>query len=197
MITVFELKNRPFCRFFYKIPYFIKNLFLLLLLACILVPIYFVHFRKESLGVTNIYKILAGLNSQTFNYLSSHDSKLNIGDNIKSITLAAIQPLEFYSNCVALNRPCFISGMARTWKAFNSWRYSSDGYAYLDSALKGYEFQVFEDDDPIVDSESFTGYSFDKNDKTRLEYTKYLEKMSKQAVGMTLRDSSGQLNAIL
>ncbi len=90
MITVFELKNRPFCRFFYKVPYFMKNLFLLLILACILVPIYFVHFRKESLGVTNIYKVLAGLNSQTFNYLSTHDKELSITENVKSLSLVAM-----------------------------------------------------------------------------------------------------------
>ena len=128
MITVFELKNRPFCRFFYKIPYFMKNLFLLLILACILVPIYFVHFRKESLGVTNIYKVLAGLNSQTFNYLSTHDKELSITENVKSLSLVAMQPQEFYSSCVALSRPCFLSGMARQWKAYNKWRYSRDGY---------------------------------------------------------------------
>ena len=113
MITIFELKNRPFCRFCYKVPYFIKNMFLLLILAVILVPIYFIHFRKESLGVTNIYKVLAGLNSKTFNYLTTHDRELNITENIKSMSLVKIQPVEFYSSCVALNRPCFLSGMAR------------------------------------------------------------------------------------
>jgi len=30
-----------------------------------------------------------------------------------------------------------------------------------------------------------------------MSYSDYLEKMSKQAVGMTLRDSSGSLNSIL
>lgn len=131
MITVFELKNRPFCRFFYKVPYFIKNTCLLFILGCILVPIYIVHFRKESLGVTNIYKVLAGLSSQTFNYLSTHDKELNITENVKSMSLVAITPQDFYTNCVALNRPCYLTGMARQWKAFNSWRYSVDGYKYL------------------------------------------------------------------
>ena len=113
MITVFELKNRPFCRFFYKIPYFVKNLFLLLILSLILVPIYFYHFRRDSLGVTNIYKVLAGLNSQTFNYLSSHDHELGLTENVKSISVVTTTPVDFYSNCVSLNRPCFLSGMAK------------------------------------------------------------------------------------
>ena len=69
MITVYELKNRPCCRLVYKVPYFVKNMFLLLLMMTILLPIYFAHFRKESLGYTAIYKILIGLNSKTFNYL--------------------------------------------------------------------------------------------------------------------------------
>ena len=69
MITAYELKNRPCCRFFYKIPYFVKNLVLLVLLSAILLPIYFAHFRKESLGYQTIYKLLMGLNSKTFNYL--------------------------------------------------------------------------------------------------------------------------------
>ena len=49
----------------------------------------------------------------------------------------------------------------------------------------------------MVDAESFLGYSFNSEDRTRMGYSEYLEKMSKQAVGMTLRDSSGSLNAIL
>jgi len=36
MISHFELKNRPCCRLYHKIPYFIKNIILLSLLALIL-----------------------------------------------------------------------------------------------------------------------------------------------------------------
>ena len=82
MLTMYELKNRSTCRFFYKIPYFIKNLFLLFVLACIMVPIYFVHFRHES--ITNIYRLVAGLNSRTFNYLQDEaKAKLNVKKDIK------------------------------------------------------------------------------------------------------------------
>ena len=51
MITAYELKNRPTCRFLYKIPYFVKNIFLLLIMAGIMLPVYICHFRKESLDV--------------------------------------------------------------------------------------------------------------------------------------------------
>ena len=91
MITTYELKNRPCCRFFYKIPYFVKNLFLLFVLACIMIPVYVVHFRKESIGVTNIYKLLAGLNSRTFNYLiDKAENKLNVKRELKTKPLTGL-----------------------------------------------------------------------------------------------------------
>lgn len=108
-----------------------------------------------------------------------------------------ITPVDFYSNCVALNRPCFFAGMARQWKAYNLWRYSKDGYKYLENTLKGLEMFVYKDDDPVVDAESLVGYSFNAEDKTRMEYSYYLLSMTGKAVGMTLRDSSGSMNAVL
>ena len=49
-----------------------------------MVPIYIVHFRHESIGVTNIYRLIAGLNSRTFNYLEEHaPSKLNVKATLK------------------------------------------------------------------------------------------------------------------
>ena len=88
MITAYELKNRPTCRFFYKIPYFVKNIFLLVILAGIMLPVYICHFRKESLDVKSIYKLLAGLNSRTFNYLEDNAaSELNVKRDIKTQAL--------------------------------------------------------------------------------------------------------------
>ena len=46
MITHFELKNRPVCRCFYKVPYFIKNLVLLGVMGVVLLYVYLVNFRK-------------------------------------------------------------------------------------------------------------------------------------------------------
>ena len=87
--------------------------------------------------------------------------------------------------------------MARQWKAYNLWRYSKDGYKYLENALKGLEMFVYKDDDPVVDAESLVGYSFNAEDKIRMEYSYYLLSMTGKAVGMTLRDSSGTMNAVL
>ena len=69
MITLWELKNKSCYSRCYQIPYFIKNTILLIILTCIVVPIYFLHFRREQLKIETIYKFLLGLNQKTFNYL--------------------------------------------------------------------------------------------------------------------------------
>ena len=110
---MYELKNRPTCRFFYKIPYFIKNLFLLFLLACIMVPIYFVHFRHESIKIQNIYRLVAGLNSRTFNYLQDQaKAKLNVKEKIKKQELTGMDSQKFYTECVSYSRVCYLPFMA-------------------------------------------------------------------------------------
>mgnify|MGYP006950299015 CR=1 FL=1 len=72
MITAFELKNRPCCRFFYKIPYFLKNLALLAIMFTVIGLNYLVHYQKAEINVQSVYKLIAGLNSQTFNYLQTN-----------------------------------------------------------------------------------------------------------------------------
>lgn len=70
MITAFELKNRPCCRFFYKFPYFIKNMILIAILGLVLLFNYLVHYEKSELSFANVYKMLTvGLNHQCFNFL--------------------------------------------------------------------------------------------------------------------------------
>ena len=132
MITVYELKNRPTCRFFYKIPYFIKNLALLILLAAILLPIYFAHFRKESLGYTTIYKLLMGLNSKTFNYLQANsEDALNLRPELKSLSAIGLNLKTFYTQCVSYSRTCKLTEVAKAWPAFSKWRYETNAYMYL------------------------------------------------------------------
>lgn len=47
MITLFELKNKSFCRCFIRTPFYIKNLFLLLFLGLVLSVIYLVYFSRD------------------------------------------------------------------------------------------------------------------------------------------------------
>lgn len=74
MITLFELKNKSFCRCFIRTPFYIKNLVLLSILFLILGFIHVIYFSKDgsgSLRIKSISKLLKGLNSDTFNYLTT------------------------------------------------------------------------------------------------------------------------------
>ena len=73
MITSFELKNKGVCGTLYRVPYWIKNLFLLGVMMAIIVPVYLIHFRKDTVLVSNVYKILQGLNSKTMNFIAAND----------------------------------------------------------------------------------------------------------------------------
>ena len=195
MITVYELKNRPACRFFYKIPYFIKNLALLILLGAILLPIYFAHFRKESLGYTTIYKLLMGLNSKTFNYLQANsEDALNLRPELKSLQSVGTNLKTFYTQCVSYSRTCKLAGVAKSWPAFSSWSYSTDGYAHLKQQLDGAQVNVYVDEDATNDAESFSAYSFNADGVEVMEFgTEFLRKMSADAVGMTMRTQDEEI----
>ena len=81
MITLFELKNKSFCRCFIRTPGAIKNVFLLAWLTCLLTAIYVVYFGRDgssAMRIQNIVKLLKGLNSDTFNYLTSHSDSLKL-----------------------------------------------------------------------------------------------------------------------
>ena len=69
MISLWELKNADFCKWTLKIPFYVKNFFLLCILSLILSFVYLFYFRKDGMHVLNIQRILKGLNSNTFNYL--------------------------------------------------------------------------------------------------------------------------------
>lgn len=161
MITAYELKNRKFCRFFYKIPYFVKNIALLLLLFAILLPIYFAHFRRESLGYTTVYKLLMGLNSKTFNYLQSNsDNELQLKGGLRVEYLNKLDLKSFYSRFVSYSKACVIKDGAKDWPAMNKWRYQNDGYAYLGQTLRSLPTSVYVDPDATSTIDDFSGFTF-------------------------------------
>lgn len=135
MITLFELKHHAVLGRFYRIPYFIKNTMLLLVLASVLTLNYLIIYRREAVTVENVYKMLAGLNSHTFNFLSGNDESLMINTKLKSISVARAKPVDFYSSCVSLSRPCLLPSMAKTWPAYTLWPYMENGYDYLSERL--------------------------------------------------------------
>ena len=133
MITSFELKNRPCCRAFYKIPYFIKNIILLSLMACVMVPTYILNYRAGELNIKTVYRMIAGLNSDTFEYIQANERDLMITPSIKSVNAQRVTTIDFYMSCVVFSRPCLLSGMSKTWPAFDKWAYqkSTDKQYYL------------------------------------------------------------------
>ena len=84
MITVFELKNKSFCRCFIRTPFYIKNFFILCALLFFLFTVYLIYFSREGVYVTSITKILRGLNSETFNYLGDHRDSLKITEKLQT-----------------------------------------------------------------------------------------------------------------
>jgi hypothetical protein len=81
MITLFELKNKSLLRCCIRTPGYIKNVFLLCFLTFLLSIIYAVYFSKDgnsSLRIQSILKLLKGLNSDTFNYLTGHSETLKL-----------------------------------------------------------------------------------------------------------------------
>ena len=194
MITAYELKNRPCCRFFYKIPYFVKNLALLVLLSAILLPIYFAHFRKESLGYQTIYKLLMGLNSKTFNYLQANsEDALNLRPELKQLEAVGLNLKKFYTQCVSYSRTCKLKDVAKTWPALSKWRYQTDGYKYLAKKIGKHNSKVFVDEDATNDEDNFSGFSFKPDSVEYMQFTEFLSKMSSNAVGMTMRDTTTNL----
>lgn len=199
MITAYELKNRRCCRFFYKIPYFVKNLGLLLVLIAILLPIYFAHFRKESLGYNTIYRLLLGLNSKTFNYLQANsDDALNLRPELKTVPGVGLKFKYFYTNCVTYSRACKLSDVAKSWPAHHKWRYEKDGYEYLAKKLGDRTTSVYVDEEATNDEENFSSFSFKPDSVEIMKFgSEFLAKMTDNAVGMTMRDSSTGIAEVL
>jgi len=108
MITSFEMKNRGICSCICRLPYYAKNIFLLILLSAVLLLNYLVNFRKDKVEIQSLTKIIAGLNSQTFNFLESHDQTLFITNKLKKVSITRVTPVDFYSTCVAMSRICLL-----------------------------------------------------------------------------------------
>ena len=70
MLTLFQLKQSCCFRCCCKTPYWVRNIVLLLIQGVLLMFIYFLYFRADGGSIENALKILKGLNSNTFNYLS-------------------------------------------------------------------------------------------------------------------------------
>ena len=110
MLTLYELKQNSCFRCVYKSPYYIKNMFLMCILSVLLFIIYAIYFRADGGNYANVIKILKGLNSNTFNYLETNKHILGISKEVA--VMHNEDTLNFFSNCVRLNKPCIYRGLA-------------------------------------------------------------------------------------
>jgi hypothetical protein len=89
---------------------------------------------------------------------------------MKSIKIQSVRSIDFYSNCVSLNRPCKVPGMAKSWRAYKTWNYANGGVKNLVNAIKDVKVPVYLDDVPPVDSESYENYSFREESKKSMRF---------------------------
>jgi hypothetical protein len=140
MITLYELKNKSFCRCFIRTPFYVKNLFLLGILALIQSVIYLVYFSGQGSGgylrLQNINKILKGLNSDTFNYLWERKDALKISALLNNYQ-DQIDTNLFIDECLRISKPCKFAEIAKKWPQFESLKYTHDGkpYGVLEDAI--------------------------------------------------------------
>ncbi len=153
MITLFELKNKSFCRCFIRTPGYIKNVFLLATLIFMLVIIYAVYFSRDgssAMRIKNIVKLLKGLNSDTFNYLTSHSESLKLTKLLNNYQMQ-INTNQFIDECMRINKPCKFEGQAKTWPGYEEMKYGTTGKPYeaLEKLIGGNSIMdVYIDMDP-------------------------------------------------
>jgi hypothetical protein len=177
MISIFELKNKSFCRCFIKTPFYIKNLFLLACLAVFLIFVQLVYFGNEGIYVKSIKKLLRGLNSDVFNYLNEHRDPLGFQKTLPNYKLSPMSSQFFATMCLRLSRPCLMEGLAKKSGAFEKWRFNSSStpYGYLLEKLDERPVGVYVDTDPLNITFSNPAYnSFKTDTMTQTSYKDFL-----------------------
>jgi hypothetical protein len=108
----------------------------MIVLSILLFIIYAIYFRADGGNYANIIKILKGLNSNTFNYLETNKNLLGLGKTMPEFKIEHGNPnarnvntLEFFSDCVRLNRPCALRSLAEKWPATEKWSTAANGAA--------------------------------------------------------------------
>ena len=106
----------------YKTPYYLKNLFLLGLLAICLVVIDYIYFKNENGSVKIAMKIMRGLSSSTFNYLEQNKKQLEAEDDVLVFGKDSglhMSTLHFNHACLSLSKICKFEGIALEWPIHN------------------------------------------------------------------------------
>ena len=129
MITHFQLRQKKCFRCIYlKMPFYVKNLILFIILSTMLSIVYLLYFRADGGSVEAAMKILKGLNSNTFNYLEAHKGEVGADDMVRGFDWSkyGITTQQFFSQCVRINKPCSIYKFAREWELTKRWTTGDD-----------------------------------------------------------------------
>lgn len=118
------MKNDPLFRCFYKFPAYVKNIILFLTQAVFLFLIYLVFLKGDG-HIYSALKILNGMTSNTFNYLTRHKEQLDVSSKIEFFNLKndynELDTVRFFKKCVRINKPCKLGGLATQWPAYQKW----------------------------------------------------------------------------
>lgn len=185
MITLYELKNKSFCRCFIRTPFYIKNLFLLIIMSLVLSLIYIIYFSREgggSLRIQSISKLLKGLNSDTFNYLAMHSDPLKYTKLLNNYQIE-ITSNQFMDDCLKISKPCKFEGLAMSWPGYDKWKYNlplseedSIPYSVLEEQIgSGKLVEVYVDLDPDATFDSTPLSSFKTSTLTKMRYKEFLD----------------------
>ena len=155
MLTLYQLKQNTCFKCCYKSPAYIKNTFLMIILAMILFVIYSFYFRSDGGSLFGAFQILRGLNSNTFNYLQRHTEKLKLDKEIYTFDIAKTKmtSINFFSSCVKYNKPCRFLNLAEDWPAVTKWSQENGGQEYLLNLLgENQEIDTYSSQELLTDS---------------------------------------------
>ena len=66
MLSLYELKNKSSLRWYHRMPYYIKNLGLMIILAIILFTIEMIDFEKDHISYLSLTHAFRGVRVKTF-----------------------------------------------------------------------------------------------------------------------------------
>lgn len=106
-----------------------------------------------------------GVDSNTFNWLqATSQSKQFATDNISELRTTnkkTVSTVNFFMSYATKSMPVFLPGMAKSWPAYEKWRYSNSGTDYLSAALGDKSVTVYDGSSQEVgDIQNHSGDSF-------------------------------------
>ena len=150
-------------------------MFLMCVLSVLLFIIYAIYFRADGGNYANVIKILKGLNSNTFNYLETNKHILGISKEVAVMNNQ--DTLNFFSNCVRLNKPCIYRGLASNWPAQQKWHDEKNEMKYLSEKLADHKLDVFALETGVLGTQFYKNrkWSFAEVHKKEKTYKEFLE----------------------